>query len=216
MLIPRDFLSIISYHWGKLLKIFTDIFTICIIIFVFVVWLCGHGVSHYIRSEDISLGVGSLLLLGFRGSNSGCQAYAISMLSRIMCFSSLLRTLPNWKWSLDWCMMQEGWAYCGWCHPWAGGPASFKKVGTSKQHPPLPPPMASASALASRFLPCFTSCSGFLHWWTIMWNHKPFLADLLLTMLFITAIEILTKTSVLGHDKNFACSLKRVWGRERA
>ena len=95
MLIPRDFLSIISYHWGKLLKIFTDIFTICIIIFVFVVWLCGHGVSHYIRSEDISLGVGSLLLLGFRGSNSGCQAYAISMLSRIMCFSSLLRTLPN-------------------------------------------------------------------------------------------------------------------------
>jgi hypothetical protein len=39
----------------------------------------------------------------------------------------------------------------------------------SKQHPSK----ASASAPASRFLPCLSSCSDFLQWGTAIWKWKP-------------------------------------------
>ena len=72
--------------------------------------------------------------------------------------------------------MGEGPAYCGWCHPWTGGPGFCNKVGwaspeepASKQHSS----MASASAPVSRFLSCLCSCPEFLWWWNVTWKYKP-------------------------------------------
>ena len=74
--------------------------------------------------------------------------------------------------------------HCGWCHFWAGSPwfywkASWASQGkqSSKQHPS----MTSASAPASKFLPCVSSYTDFLWWWTTMWKcklNKPFLSQL--------------------------------------
>ena len=64
----------------------------------------------------------------------------------------------------------------------------------SKQHSSL----ASASAPASKFLPCFSSCPDFLQWWTTMWKYKsdkPFPFQLaFLSWCFITVVENLTKS----------------------
>jgi hypothetical protein len=60
--------------------------------------------------------------------------------------------------------MGEGPAHCGWSHPWADGPGFNKKASRAshgeqakKQHPCV----AAASAPASKFLPCLSSCLDF-------------------------------------------------------
>jgi hypothetical protein len=70
--------------------------------------------------------------------------------------------------------MGEGPAHCEW-YRWPGGLGFYKKAGwanhgeqASKQHPSI----ASASAPASRFLLCLSSCPDFLWWWTVVWKHK--------------------------------------------
>jgi hypothetical protein len=77
-------------------------------------------------------------------------------------------------------LVMGGGGPCELCHPWAGSPGFYKKANwatqgrqASKQHLS----MASASAPASRFLPCVSSFPDFLWWWTAMWTcklNKPF------------------------------------------
>jgi hypothetical protein len=83
----------------------------------------------------------------------------------------------------QWVIKGEG-AHSGWCHPWIGSPGFYKKANwasqgqeSTKQHPS----MASASAPASKFLPCVSSSPDFHWWWTAVWKcqlNKPFLPQL--------------------------------------
>jgi hypothetical protein len=75
-----------------------------------------------------------------------------------------------------------GQGYCGWWHPLAGG-VHVHREQACKQHPS----MASASAPASRFLPCLSSCPDFLWWWPVMWKwklNKAFISHIALAMVF--------------------------------
>ena len=86
-------------------------------------------------------------------------------------------------------------AHCGWGHLWAGSPGFYKKAGwashgeqASEEHPS----MASASAPASRFLQCLSSCPDFQ--WKCQ-SNKPFPPQLALRLwCFIAAVETLTQT----------------------
>ena len=103
---------------------------------------------------------------------------------------------------LNWWLRKE--AYCGRCHPWAGGPGFYKKASwashgeqANKQHPSV----AYVSTVASVFLTCLSSCPDFLEWWAKIWKcrlNKLFLPNLLWSWWFIIAIVILTRT--LKHN----------------
>ena len=80
-------------------------------------------------------------------------------------------------------------AHCGWCHPWPGSRGFYKTAGwasheeqASKQHSS----MASASAPASWFWPCWSSCPE-----TVI-EINPFLPKLLLVMVFSRSNRNLT------------------------
>jgi hypothetical protein len=77
-------------------------------------------------------------------------------------------------------VIKGGRAHGGWCHPWAGSPGFYKEASWAsqgKQASKHQPSMASASAPASKFLPCVSSSTDCLWWWTAMWKcklNKPF------------------------------------------
>lgn len=86
----------------------------------------------------------------------------------------------------------------------------------SKQHPFV----TSASAPFSRFLPCLIACPGFLQWWTPCGSvnqTNSFLPNLLLAMVFITAIETLLRPHNLSlldikhTDESWNYTLPFLW-----
>jgi hypothetical protein len=83
-------------------------------------------------------------------------------------------------------VINGGWSIVGGATPWASSPGVYKKVSWTsqgKQSRKQGPSTASASAPASKFLPCLSSCLDFLWWWAAMWKLSwinPFLPNLLL------------------------------------
>ena len=73
--------------------------------------------------------------------------------------------------------MWEGPANWGCCHLWLVVLGSIRKQAEqARRSKPITSTlsfMTSASAPASRFLPCSSSCSDFLWWWTVRWKPKP-------------------------------------------